>query len=287
MLGAGGGASCSASSSGGCCAPGRAPATYAGICKKKIVPSPLPLGPGLCGQHGHGCRRRLNPWGDHALACTRSGLLARRAKLVEQAWLAVCREAVEAEGHVVPPAVAVAHVGARSPDVGPPTPRPSGARRIAAGPRVAMPRWSAPSPERTPLTHERSILQASPCAWPRAASAQPTRSCSAGAATASSSLGPGFPCATYPPPLPGHAGGGACCRLQCSTPLAARPWERWRSLSELARAASRCAERGTRASRWAARLRHMHSCLLRWEKNLVPSPSTFMMAPSFFVRCIF
>ena len=54
------------------------------------------------GQHGHGCRRRLDPWGDHALACTRSGLLARRAKLVEQAWLAVCREAVGAEGHVVP-----------------------------------------------------------------------------------------------------------------------------------------------------------------------------------------
>ena len=49
----------------------------------------LPLGPGICGQHVHGCRRRLDPWGDHALACLRSGLLARRAKLVEQAWLAV------------------------------------------------------------------------------------------------------------------------------------------------------------------------------------------------------
>ena len=38
--------------------------------------------------------------GDHAMAC--HGLVARRAKLVEQAWLAVCREAVGAEGHVVP-----------------------------------------------------------------------------------------------------------------------------------------------------------------------------------------
>ena len=153
-----------------------------------------------------------------------------------------------------------------------------------------MPRWSAPSPERAPLTHERSILQASPCAWPRAASAQPTRSCSAAAATASSSLllrsegagtptrrrlsdsssGSGLSVRHQPsellPPLPGHAGGGACCRLQCSTPLAARPWERrgwspkaplpanlawttcWRSLSPLARAASRCAECGTRPS---------------------------------------
>ena len=59
----------------------------------------LPLGPGCCGQEGHGCRRRLDPWGDHALACTRTGLLARRTKLVERAWLAVCRVAVGAEGH--------------------------------------------------------------------------------------------------------------------------------------------------------------------------------------------
>ena len=62
----------------------------------------LPLGPGCCGQEGHGCRRRLDPWGDHALARTRTGLLARRAKLVQRTWLAVCREAVGAEGHVVP-----------------------------------------------------------------------------------------------------------------------------------------------------------------------------------------
>ena len=62
--------------------------------------------------------------------------------------------------------------------------------------------------------------------------------------------------------MPGRVGGGACCRLQCSTLLAARPWEHrgwspkaplgaslpwttcWRSLSQLARAASRCAKRG-------------------------------------------
>ena len=90
-----------------------------------------------------------------------------------------------------------------------------------------------------------------------------------------------------PPALLGRAGGGACCRLQCSTPLAARPWEHhgwspkaplgaslpWttcgRSLSQLARAASRCAKRGISPSRWAMRLRHMtpHSRMLLRNKN--------------------
>ena len=40
--------------------------------------------------------------GDHALACPRTGLLARRAKVVERAWVRVAREAVGAEGQVVP-----------------------------------------------------------------------------------------------------------------------------------------------------------------------------------------
>ena len=84
-----------------CCCPPWSPA-HQPPRGSRLYPLPLRLGPRICGQHGHGCRRRLDPWGDHALACTRSGLLARRAKLVEQAWLAVCREAVGAEGHVVP-----------------------------------------------------------------------------------------------------------------------------------------------------------------------------------------
>ena len=62
----------------------------------------LPLGPAICGQEGHGCGRRLDAWGDHALACPRTGYLAKWAKLVERAWIAVCREAVGPEGHVVP-----------------------------------------------------------------------------------------------------------------------------------------------------------------------------------------
>ena len=40
--------------------------------------------------------------GDHALACPRTGLLARRAKVVERAWIRVAREPVGPEGQVIP-----------------------------------------------------------------------------------------------------------------------------------------------------------------------------------------
>ena len=40
--------------------------------------------------------------GDHRVSCPRSGLLARRALAVEQAWVRVAREAVGPEGRVVP-----------------------------------------------------------------------------------------------------------------------------------------------------------------------------------------
>ena len=33
----------------------------------------------------------MDPLGDHALACSRTGLLARRAKVVERAWVRVAR----------------------------------------------------------------------------------------------------------------------------------------------------------------------------------------------------
>ena len=63
----------------------------------------LPLAPGRCGSAAEpGCGRRTDAYGDHALACPRTGLLARRAKLVERAWCKVAREAVGPEEHVVP-----------------------------------------------------------------------------------------------------------------------------------------------------------------------------------------
>ena len=62
---------------------------------------PLPIASGRCGP-SPGCGGPVDLLGDHALACPRTGLLARRAKVVERAWIRVAREAVGAESHIVP-----------------------------------------------------------------------------------------------------------------------------------------------------------------------------------------
>ena len=61
---------------------------------------PLPLCASRCGPPG--CGGEVDAFGDHALACTRTGLIARRAKIVERAWVRVAREAVGPDGQVVP-----------------------------------------------------------------------------------------------------------------------------------------------------------------------------------------
>ena len=61
----------------------------------------LPLCSDRCGPDP-GCGGRVDALGDHALACPRTGLLARRAKVLERAWVRVAREAVGPEGQVVP-----------------------------------------------------------------------------------------------------------------------------------------------------------------------------------------
>ena len=48
------------------------------------------------------CRALVDQFGDHRAACARSGLLARHAPILERAWVRVVREAVAAEGRVVP-----------------------------------------------------------------------------------------------------------------------------------------------------------------------------------------
>ena len=55
-----------------------------------------------CPSHGPGCGAAVAVYGDHYAACPRTGLLARRAKPLERAWIRVVREAVGPEGQVVP-----------------------------------------------------------------------------------------------------------------------------------------------------------------------------------------
>ena len=57
---------------------------------------PLPRRLSRCGP-SPGCGELV----DHALACPRTGLLARRAKIVERAWVRVAREAVGADGQAL------------------------------------------------------------------------------------------------------------------------------------------------------------------------------------------
>ena len=71
------------------------------IALRRRLRLPLPLCSSRCGPNP-GCGGAMDPYGDHALACPRTGLLARRAKVVERAWVRVAREAVGPEGQVVP-----------------------------------------------------------------------------------------------------------------------------------------------------------------------------------------
>ena len=74
------------------------------IALRRRLRLPLPVTAATCGVdgRGHGCGGPLDPYGDHALACPRSGALARRAPVVERAWVRVAREAIGADGRVVP-----------------------------------------------------------------------------------------------------------------------------------------------------------------------------------------
>ena len=62
---------------------------------------PLHLSSRRCGP-SPGCGAQVDAFGDHALACAITGLLARRAKILERTWVRVAREAVGADGQVVP-----------------------------------------------------------------------------------------------------------------------------------------------------------------------------------------
>ena len=62
---------------------------------------PLHLASRRCGPSPR-CGAQVDAFSDHALACPRTGLLARKAKILERAWVRVARKAVGADGQVVP-----------------------------------------------------------------------------------------------------------------------------------------------------------------------------------------
>ena len=59
---------------------------------RRLLHQPLPLCRNTCGPT-HGCGKAVERYGDHASACPRAGLLARRTRIVEHAWVSVAREA--------------------------------------------------------------------------------------------------------------------------------------------------------------------------------------------------
>ena len=73
------------------------------VAMRRRLRLPLPLTALQCGAEGrHGCGAEVDAYGDHHLACPRTGLLPRRGFVVERAWVQVAREAVGPEGRVVP-----------------------------------------------------------------------------------------------------------------------------------------------------------------------------------------
>ena len=73
------------------------------VAMRRRLRLPLPLTALHCGAEGrHGCGAEVDAYGDHHLACPRTGLLPRRGFVVERAWVQVAREAVGPEGRVVP-----------------------------------------------------------------------------------------------------------------------------------------------------------------------------------------
>ena len=133
-------------------------------------------------------RGEVDALGDHALACTRTGLLARRAKTLERARVRVAREAVGADGQVVPQQW-LAHTTA-------PTVRADDRRRLdlviyterlrLAGPSAATRRWSRRSRGRVCPSLAPRLMMELLCGSPSAASEQLTRSCSQAARSSSS-----------------------------------------------------------------------------------------------------
>ena len=93
------------------------------IVLRRRLRQPLPLHSNTCGPP-NGCEGAVDGFGDHALACPRTGPLAKRATIVERAWVRVAREAMGSEGQVVPQQVVGPHHRPACRNAGPSQARP-------------------------------------------------------------------------------------------------------------------------------------------------------------------
>ena len=81
----------------------RMPPALFQIALRRRLRLPLPMRPRWCGDPSRpGCGHEMDAFGDHEAACPRTGLLGRRGRAVERAWIRVAREAVAGEGQVIP-----------------------------------------------------------------------------------------------------------------------------------------------------------------------------------------
>ena len=73
------------------------------IALRRRLRLPLPMRPRWCGDQSRpGCGHEMDAYGDHEAACPVTGLLGRRGRGIERAWIRVAREAVAGEGQVIP-----------------------------------------------------------------------------------------------------------------------------------------------------------------------------------------
>ena len=235
---------------------------------------PLHLSSRRCGP-SPGCGAQVDAFGDHTLACPRTGLSARRAKILERAWVRVARKAVGADGQVVPQQW-LAHTTAPNVD-------PADRRKLDLVIYGATPLGGALCCDATlvsPLTRtgqhraqRRQTAQRS--GWQSDASAPRTRSSACEArsgwwswAQRSGAVGMRERCASCAiwsgsgpsaprppsellPGPPGREGGGPSWQSQCSRPLLPQHWaiRGWCRLAP----ARRMAPSWTRFSTWPSR----------------------------------
>ena len=189
------------------------------IALRRRLRLPLPLTALQCGGDGApGCHGQADALGDHFVACPRAGLLPRRG-----AWVQVAREAVGAEGRIVPQqwlarttAPGVAPADRRRLDLVVYGATPGG-EALCCDATLVSPLTRAGRPVPGADVRDGAARRRWAAGGARSASASFASSC------VSAFRGPLQPCVPRRP-RGGQGDGGACSRSPCRGQLPARPW---------------------------------------------------------------